>query len=334
MPLDQPHRFYLLTSPRTASNLVIRILNLSNQPSLLQDSKKEYFFGPALAWKFKHHAVGKHIDELKEVEREELKHTYQVCFDEFAEQVDATSIQGKSVFVKEHVGWLTEPVAETKFIFGEHSTREPPWTIQSSYSSTHSALNKTILPDEYLKTWLPTFLIRHPALTFPSIYRTTMDNEGREAARDDPAHVLEMTVHWSRTLYDWYSQQGHLSRFNAEHGTNWPVVLDADDVILNPNVMIRYSEIVGLDPSALTFSWQPTSSEELEHMSKMERRMRSTISASNGVLKEKASAGISIHTEVRKWKTEFGEEEAEKLASWVKAAMPDYEYMRARRLWP
>ncbi|EXJ86374.1 hypothetical protein A1O3_03325 [Capronia epimyces CBS 606.96] len=335
MALDPPYRFYLLTFPRTASNLVMRMLNLPNQPGLLPGSKNEYFFGPAWGWKFQHHTVGRPVDELKEWERNELRDSYQACFDALTEQVDAAAVQGKPILVKEHVGWLTEPVAETKFVFGEHSTRELPWTIQTPSSScTHSARNETILPDEYLKTWLPTFLIRHPALTFPSIYRTTIDNEGRQAARDDPAHVLEMTVHWSRSLYDWYIQQEHLSRFNAENGTNWPIILDADDVILNPQVMLRYSKIIGLDPSLLAFSWEATSNERLEQMSKMERRMLSTISASTGILKEKVSADLNIDIEVSKWETAFGKEEAEKLASWVKAAMPDYEYMRERRLGP
>ncbi|KIX08913.1 uncharacterized protein Z518_03570 [Rhinocladiella mackenziei CBS 650.93] len=334
MALSPPYRFYLLTSPRTASNLLIRMLNLQNQPSLLQGSKNEYFFEPTLAWKFENKTIGIHIDELGKLQKAELKHSYQICFEALSEQVNVAAAQGKNIFVKEHVGWLTEPVAETEFVFGEHSARELPWTIHTSYNSTHSALNKTILPDEYLKTWLPTFLIRHPTLTFPSIYRTTVDNEGRQAARDDPVHTLEMTMHWSRVLYDWYMQQEHLSRFSAENGTNWPIILDADDVMLNPQVMIRYSKIVGFDPSVLRFSWEATSREELEQMSKLERRMRSTISASTGILKEKASADLNIDTEVIKWRTEFGQKEAEKIASWVRAAMPDYEYMKARRLGP
>ncbi|KAI1621078.1 hypothetical protein EDD37DRAFT_639688 [Exophiala viscosa] len=198
MAFDPPHRFYLLTSPRTASNLVIRMLNLPKQSSLFHSSQDEYFFGPALGCKFQHETIGKHIDELTELKRNELKHCYQTCFDALSEHGNAAAAQGKNIFVKEHVGWLADPVAETKFIFGEHSTSQPSWTVQMSYPSTVSALNKTILPDEFLKTWLPTFLIRHPALSFPSIYRTTIDNEGREAARADPAHVLEMTMHWSR----------------------------------------------------------------------------------------------------------------------------------------
>ena len=146
MALDPPHRFYLLTSPRTASNLVIRMLNLPNQPSLLQNSKNEYLFAPALGWKFQHQTVGRHVDELEEAQRTELKHAYQICFEALSEQVDTAAAQGKNIFVKEHIGWLTDPVAETKFVFGDHSTRDPPWTIQTSHSSTHSVGNKTILP--------------------------------------------------------------------------------------------------------------------------------------------------------------------------------------------
>lgn len=35
-----------------------------------------------------------------------------------------------------------------------------------------------------------------------------------------------------------------------------------------------------------------------------------------------------------KWAEEFGETEARRIESWVRKAMPDYEYMRERRMRP
>jgi hypothetical protein len=44
------------------------------------------------------------------------------------------------------------------------------------------------------------------ALAFPPSYRTCVGLEGPEAARTESAHALEMTMHWSRTLFDWYTR--------------------------------------------------------------------------------------------------------------------------------
>ena len=87
--------------------------------------------------------------------------------------------EGKIAFVKEHAQYMSEPVSRFQFLLGEGSVNESPWTVQTpgvyGTGTAQSPLNKTLLPDSFLKTWLPTFLIRHPALTFPSQYRAMID---------------------------------------------------------------------------------------------------------------------------------------------------------------
>jgi hypothetical protein len=46
----------------------------------------------------------------------------------------------------------------------------------------------------------------------------------------------------------------------------------------------------------------------------------------------KIASGIVIDDEVVKWKGEFGEDEGVKIERWVRGAMRDYEYLKARRL--
>lgn len=69
-------------------------------------------------------------------------------------------------------------------------------------------------------------------------------------------------------------------------------------------------------------------------MSKVGQRMLSAISASSGIITGKTSINLDIDTEAKKWKEEFGEQEGEKVERMVRAAMPDYEFMKAKRLRP
>jgi hypothetical protein len=68
-------------------------------------------------------------------------------------------------------------------------------------------------------------------------------------------------------------------------------------------------------------------------MHAVERRMKSSLLSSTGIIRQgKVAAGLDIEHEAQKWAHEFGEEEAKKVANWVRAAMPDYEFLRERRL--
>lgn len=60
--------------------------------------------------------------------------------------------------------------------------------------------------------------------------------------------------------------------------------------------------------------------------------MLKTLHGSGGIVQGKTSKGLDIATEAEKWKAEFGEENAIELEKIVRANMPDYEYMLARRL--
>lgn len=329
--------YWLLTYPRTASNLLVRMLALDDQEDFLASENEGYFFLPTVPARFRlFRADGQHLNTWTDEQRSDLMDRHQRSFDSLRKHVAEAEVRGKSVYVKEHVPWMIEPVAETKWVFGEDSTQEKPWTVKAFPSQAHSHLNHTSLPDEYLLTWLPTFLIRHPALVFPSIYRTTLENEGSEVAKIElRQQALEMTMHWSRSLYDWYSQNlGKDDSGTSDPAVSWPIILDAEDVILNPAILQKYCRFLGLDSSKLRISWEPATKEELDNMVGPERRMRSTISASTGILRDKAPPDIDIDEESKKWKAEFGAEESQKLVKWVRAAMPDYEYMRARRLKP
>ena len=335
-----PHRrFYLLTQPRTCSNLLTRILSFGDQPAVARSAGagQGYFFLPPFELREQLKLGVKTVEEWTQDAQDQMKQSYQRCFEELQKYVEAGEAEGQIVFVKEHVYFLTDPTAMSRFVHGRESVKQSPWTVQvpSVYGTevTHSSLNNTLLPDEFLQTWLPIFLIRHPALMFPSHFRTIRDAISIEAAHAEGARSASMTLHWTRTLYDWYMQHPVKPRSGPESGSDWPVLLDADDILNDPNVIVRLCEIVGMDSTKLQFEWQPANKEELAQLrSDISRRMLSTLSSSAGVLKDKSATDIDISAEAKKWKEEFGQSDGEKVEGWVRAAMPDYEYLKAKRL--
>jgi hypothetical protein len=153
-------RFYLFTYPRTASNLLTRILSLENQPSLL-DSKSEYFFAPTLAWKLGPAQLGgKPISAWSEDQKTGLRKSFTECAQTLVDVCKKAEEEGKDIYVKEHINWLLDPVAESFWAFGNtrNGADDTPWTISTDIltgqSQTHSSGNETIFSDEFLRTWL------------------------------------------------------------------------------------------------------------------------------------------------------------------------------------
>jgi hypothetical protein len=155
---------------------------------------------------------------------------------------------------------------------------------------------------------------------------------GTEEAQTELA--LDMTLHWMCTLFDWYTQCLSKSESGSDADVTWPLVLEADDIMTEPEVIITFCEIVGMDATKLQFAWRPASEDDLAQLRPVERRMLSTLSGSAGIIKGKTSANLDIDVEAKKWREEFGEYEGEKMEKWVRAAMPDHEFMKAKRLRP
>ncbi|MCJ1283024.1 hypothetical protein MMC26_002351 [Xylographa opegraphella] len=333
-------RFFLLTHPRSCSNLLVRILNFGDQPDVVQhDIGQGYFFLPPVLLREKLTLQGKNVEDWSKDELDQMKQEYQHSFTELQKYIEVAEAGDKIVFVKEHAYFLMEPAALSRFAFGSDNVKQAPWTVQipDTYGSnvTRSSLNYTLLPDEFLQTWTPTFLIRHPALMFPSHYRTILDTLGVAAAHAEGLSSEIMSLHWTRTLYDWYSKHLVKRDSGSANEVKWPLLLEADDIINNPEVVVRFSKIVGLDPTKLQFEWQPAEKEFVAQLTNdVSRRMLSTLTASAGIMKEKSSADIDISIEAKKWRKEFGQSEGEKMERWVKASMPDYEYLYAKRLTP
>lgn len=314
-------RYLLLSSPRTASNMLVKILNLDEQ-GVRPCFQGGYFFLPPTIKRF-----GLHTKPMSEWTEEEVKSVYDAekdAFEKMQDHVEKANEEKQLIYIKEHALILNHPIFESESYHGKGTTVGSPMPLESrdGVPGTRSEHNKTVLSDEFLMTWKPTFLIRHPAMVFPSLLRKSQELELNLSK--EPTSK-EMTMYWARTLYDFYSE-----KFGP--GSEWPVVLDADDVMQKPELITKYAVMVGLDPDKLRFSWEKASREELDKLSHREQGMLSSINASNKVDLSKLAGNVDIAAEGVKWRGEFGEESGRKLEELVREAMPDYEFMKSRRL--
>ncbi|EFR01882.1 hypothetical protein MGYG_04882 [Nannizzia gypsea CBS 118893] len=341
MKSHNPRRFYLITYPRTGSNLLVRMLGLENQPDFVSgDDRGGYIFLPTIKLMTDLGLRSKGIADWTQDEIQQVQQSYQDCFDEFQEYLEVASSERRSVVIKEHVHFLVEPTALSELVFGTNNTpQDIPWTMQipESYGlePKRSLLNQTVMPDEFLKTWSPAFLIRHPALAFPSLYRALCELE--TPANDEEADSLGehcMTLRWTRALYDWYSRNLTATESYIDGRTTWPIVLDADDIMTDPDVVVRFAEIMGMDVSQLSFSWTPASMKQKKQMDPFTKRYLSTLLSSGGIVQGKIAGSIDIESEAKKWCLEFGYRAGKRIERLVREAMPDYKFLKSRRLTP
>ncbi|KAF2010778.1 hypothetical protein BU24DRAFT_495982 [Aaosphaeria arxii CBS 175.79] len=339
-PQKPPIHNILLTLPRTSSHLLTRILNLPSQPSIHRHPSDGYFFLAPTVQRFSHHLAGKPLPAWTSDERDALRDAFQTSYEELEAFHSAVVAAGKSSYVKIHVNWLIEPVSETSFLFPDLEQQQllpAPWTVQTASQgpdATKSALNETAVPDEVLRGWRPTFLVRHPALVFPSLLRTAIDNEGVESVlKGEATQRWEATFHWSRALYEFYDGDGEgEGRESRVEGVRYPIVVEADDVVGRPEVVRLYARAVGLDEKLVRYEWERASETEVAGLSKVERRMKDTLLGSRGIVGGKTAEGLVVEDEVVKWGKEFGEVLGERLRVLVEASMADYEWLRERRL--
>ncbi|KAJ6447255.1 importin beta-5 subunit [Purpureocillium lavendulum] len=304
----------LVSFPRSASNLLVRMLALDDQPAVAQNEKRGYHL-MAMAtlpqdenlWDRPLSRWGDNNQRLRQAAEDGFR---------ALEKTRAVGIAEKKIaFSKEHATLLTDPSVLSKYIFAEDDTADRPWRMdhhdverEAPLKSGSSPLNDTMFSDAYLQQWDMVFLIRHPALAFPSLYRIFM------GATPD-LDVKKGT-----------------ETFSPPEGRTWPLLLDADDVVANPMIVEKFAALIGMDPSKVQSTWSPLTAEEREKMSARARIMLSTLNASNGLMADKSAAGLDLDDEARKWEQEFGPAAAAKLERWVREAMPDYEYLRDKRL--
>ncbi|KAE8321828.1 hypothetical protein BDV39DRAFT_164741 [Aspergillus sergii] len=345
-----PRRLLLVSYPRTASNLLLKILALSDQPNVVANEQGGYFFMKAYTTAAKDSRIYRPGDQWTTEECDEVRSAFQECLNALEDYSSRAEKENKMLVTKEHAFWLCNPMAFSRMIHGTNGSYDSLFRLEfpATYgpSQTFSPNNETVFPDEYLRTWRLAFIIRHPALVFPSLYRAMMKMvETGIIRKEELPGVLgtNMSLKWTRMLYDYGME--------SNDSDSKPLLLDAHDVIHNPHVITRFCELAGLDSNKLKFEWEkksdvngaPSNGDPVEQREvtgedarfrdqRAQAIMLSSLAGSSGVLKDKAPAMLDVATEASKWREEFGEETGILLEKAVLEAMPDYEYLKARRV--
>lgn len=343
---SSPRRLLLISVPRTASNLFTKILNIHNQPNVLTNDTAGYFFYPAFMRSSRDPQLKKPLDQWTDSQKSDVRAAFQQGLDNLEECSARAQKENKIMFAKEHAFWILNPAAFDKLKRGTETSspehfesfrlRMPDRYVSSQ---TFSSSNETVLSDEYLRSWQLAFIIRHPALAWPSFYRAMLKISQAGFIDDDGVIGVSrtnMTLRWTRMLYDWCLEQPGLPTV--------PLVIDAQEVIHDPQAVIQFCQRAGLDPSAVQFEWDGDAEKkrseswagmrEADEQKEMHRAaasiMLSTLEGSTGIVKDKTPAMVDIAAEAQKWRADFGEEVAEMIEKAVWDSMPDYEYLRAR----
>lgn len=151
----------------------------------------------------------------------------------------------------------------------------PTFKASSAQYPDSGTTSPTFFPDDFLMTWIPVFLIRHPALTFESWYKV----ESRVAPIDplDKSWAFSISFHYTRDLYDWYMARYEAKKASGEPDSPCPMVIDADDV-LEGESLARLCEACQMDPSLIEREWHSTdvSALNVRHQSYLGDFLRST----------------------------------------------------------
>lgn len=337
-------RYILHSAPRTASSALMRILNVKAQSNITPQEKEGYFVLPYIHYINKRALISRPRSEWSEEEVATLLLKFKECLGEFGDFLNKADTNSHKIYIKEHADFLTD----TSFMFkpttlnqvAEPNTRSlftlrdlVPKFMQGP--QTWSKTNYTIFPDEFLATWKPTFLIRHPAVMFPSQFRNFPNVFDPEVGSGERAWTdLYLTLKWSRAMYELYKDVIFCSEALQKDLTFiWPIVLESAELLSEPDLCRKYCQLIGFDEEKLKLSWEAKRDVKGKSIGGVKvSPMNVTLDLSTGIMKEKIIKDVNIDDEVPKWIEEFGEVDGKRMEKWVRDAMPDYEFLMARRL--
>src|SRR4051794_8771684 len=96
-----PGRLFLVSIPRTASNLLVKVLDIHHQPNLFANDKNGYFFLDVFTTATYKGYYAKPIVEWTDDEKSEVRSLFQQCLDQMEECSAEARSKGKIMFTKE-----------------------------------------------------------------------------------------------------------------------------------------------------------------------------------------------------------------------------------------
>ncbi|KAJ5272517.1 hypothetical protein N7478_007642 [Penicillium angulare] len=109
--INQPTQVLLISIPRTASNLLVKVFNLPNQSNVHSNEKGGYFFYWAFIAAARRGYMEKPAEKWTNQEKEEVRAIYQGCLDKIEECTSEFEEKNKMMFAKEHAFWIHSPAS-------------------------------------------------------------------------------------------------------------------------------------------------------------------------------------------------------------------------------
>lgn len=188
-----------------------------------------------------------------------------------------------------------------------------------------------MLPDSFLLSAVPIFIIRHPLMQTESWYRAIQRIYPVDIK--DPFCKLSANTNYCRQLFDWYKAQVPADVYTGPNpkgpGPFMPIIVDADDLLEGTDTIERVCERANFSKDKVLYSWDTVSDDTKDVVS---RSYLKGLWESTGVDKSKSSKGVTAEAKHAAWKDEFGQEVADFLLASANEHMPDYEYMLAQKI--
>ncbi|KAL2801596.1 hypothetical protein BJX63DRAFT_438663 [Aspergillus granulosus] len=308
------------------SNLILQVLNFDRQPEIIANS--QLFSGSFGA------IYRKVILTRPELWTEDDRRRAQVAMrqdiDEAETYTSHAQDEGKVFCASICATWLINPVVLSKAPVAPARTvtcweafkASVPTMYAGNHGFTYNVLNHTVLPDQYLRSWRMVFIITHPIVLFPYIYRS-IHSPYVPQVNHRPTSSMYMTLSWVRMLYSWASLPTNVA-------TVAPIIIDTGDLSIDTDQIVpRLSAELGLplDLGVVPF-------DSLQAFREKDQLIEQNRTEAVNRLMAQGTSYIDACIQVVKleWVREFGEFAANMIEQFARQAVPDYQYLFERRM--
>jgi hypothetical protein len=175
------------------------------------------------------------------------------------------------------------------------------------------------IPDQLLLQagTIAVLTIRDPRIAVPSAFRVLRDM-GLPHGSGRPNFTISTSPLWIRDLYNYFCANGIEC-----------IVIDADDVIADPDLVKDLCTKLDLNPAQLQRSWAKPTSEERARMHPSFYASQRVLIESEGIRPDLAKCNRDLDSEAKGWRADFGED-AEMVEEMIELALPHYKWLQER----
>ncbi|KAM3501775.1 hypothetical protein MY10362_005290 [Beauveria mimosiformis] len=325
MTKPRPSDVFFFSCPRTLSNLLVKLLS---QQEGWEGSG--YYFHSARMYAVENFSYSADVPPEK---RQEFVRQLREGFAKMEAAREKAHRNGNALFLKNHCSQIWKP--SSLYEATKNGQFAAEFTLDDD-ASPAAHTNPTMLTDTYLVSFVPIFLVRHPALMVDSWFRTST----RAGHPPDPCLTTRARgrgLGLMRALYDWYVARLMTATSDEEQSPpppptpgckGVPIVVDADDV-LEGDTVARLTAIIGMDPAQVLREWEAQSTEGMVPLDKSHMQ---DLCDSTRIDTSKSARRLDIKAIYRSWRETYGEEVADYMVKVTESYLPDYEYMKSKKM--